>query len=140
MYVLRDAAAVRAFLLAGVDAELKELIDGRIDELAEYTDELGELATFIVLEAGDAVEQIDAALGFCILVNRFDAIPFGSAGFTPSWDSLAEYPGWFELTYVLSDDGVGVIVYVPKVAALAPELLEMCSRYAPTVSQGEVEP
>lgn len=140
MYVLRDAAAVRAFLSAGVDADLKGLIDGRIDELAEYTDEMGELATFIVVQAGDAVEQIDAALGFGILSNRFDAIPFGTPGFTQSWDSLAEYAGWFELTYVLSDDGFGVTVYVPKAEVVVPELLEMCSRYAAADAHGEVKP
>lgn len=140
MYVLRDAAAVRAFLTADVDVELHGLIDGRIGELAEYTDEIGELVTFIVVQAGDAVEQIDAALGFGILSNRIDAVPFGAPGFTPSWDSLTEHTGWFELTYVLSDDGFGIVVYVPKAEALASELLAMCSRYAAADAQREVQP
>lgn len=135
MYVLRDAAAVRAFLVSDPDAELAGLINARVDELAEYTDELGELATFIVIQAGDAIEAIDAALVFGILSNRFDRIPFGAPGFTPSWDGLAEHTDWFELTYVLSDDGFGIEVYVPKADA-PPELLAMCSRYA----AGEVQP
>ena len=140
MYVLRDAAAVRAFLSAGVDAELQGLIDGRIGELAEYTDEIGELVTFIVVQAGDAVEQIDAALGFGILSHRFDAVPFGAPGFMPSWESLIEHAGWFELTYVLGDDGFGIVIYVPKAEALAPELLAMCSRYAAADAQREIQP
>jgi len=140
MYVLRDAAAVRAFLSAGVDAELKGLIDGQLEELAEYTDELGELAAFIVVQPGDAIAQIDDALGFGILSNRFDAVPFDDPGFVPSWDSLAEHTGWFELTYVLSDDGFGLVVYVPKAEALAPELLAMCSRYAAADAHREVKP
>lgn len=134
MYVLRDAAAVRAFLMAGPDVELSVLINARMAELAEYIDEIGELVTFIVAQAGDAVEQIDSALGFGILSNRFDLTPFGSPVFTPSWDALAEHADWFELTYVLSDDGFGMVVYVPKTAA--PALLAMCSRY----SVGEVQP
>ena len=138
MYVLRDAAAVRAFLVAGPDAGLAGLINARVDELAEYTDEIGELVTFIVVQAGDAIEAIDAALGFAILSNRFDLTPFGAPGFTPSWDGLDEHAEWFELTYVLSDDGFGIVVYVPRTAA--PELLEMCSRYARLDAHGEVQP
>ena len=138
MYVLRDSAAARAFLVAGPDAELAELINTRVNELAEYTDEIGDLVTFIVIQAGDAIETIDAALGFGILSNRFDRIPFGAPGFTPSWDSLAEHADWFELTYVLSDDGFGIVVYVPRTAA--PELLAMCSRYAGLDAHGEVQP
>lgn len=130
MYVLRDAAAVRAFLVDGPDVGLAGLINARVDELAEYTDEIGELATFIVIQADDAIEAIDAALGFGILSNRFDRIPFGAPGFTPSWEGLAEHADWFELTHVLSDDGFGIVVYVPKAAAISPELLEMWSRHA----------
>lgn len=139
MYVLRDAAAVRAFLVAGIDAELTALIHARIEELAEYTEQIGELVTFIVVQSGDSVEQIDAALGFDILSNRFDMTTFGSASFTPSWDGLAEHAGWFDLIYVLSDDGFGIVVYVPKVDA-PPELLAMCSRYAAADEPGEVQP
>lgn len=138
MYVLRDAAAVRAFLVTGPDAELSGLINARVSELAEYTDEIGELVTFIAVQASDAVEEIDAALGFGILSNRFDLTPFGEPGFTPSWDSLAEHADWFELTYVLSDNGFGMVVYVPKAAA--PELLAMCSQYAGLHAHGEVRP
>ncbi|MFT7721312.1 MAG: hypothetical protein QM788_00510 [Roseateles sp.] len=125
---------MRAFLVAGPDAELLGLINARTAELAEYTEEIGELVTFIVVQAGDAVEQLDAALGFGILSNRFDLTPFGTPGFAPSWDGLVEHAEWFELTYVLSDDSAGTVVYVPKTAA--PELLEMCTRYA----AGEVRP
>lgn len=139
MYVLRDAVAVRAFLVAGIDAELTALIHGRVEALAEYTDEIGELVTFIVVQSGDSAEQIGTALGFDILSNRFDMTAFGAPGFAPSWDGLAEHAGWFDLTYVLSDDGFGIVVYVPKVDA-PPELLAMCSRYASASVPKEVQP
>ncbi len=112
------------------DPELRSLIGHRIADTAEYVDHWSELVFFVVVEPGDAVTDIDEALGFPILVNRFDGIPFGRAGFTPSWDVLAEHAAWFELVYVLSDDGNGVTVFVSKSEGTAVALLAMCRTYA----------
>jgi hypothetical protein len=43
-------------------------------------------------------------------------------------DSIEAHPGWLELTYVVSDDGFGYVVYVPITPDIDPQLLEVCKR------------
>jgi hypothetical protein len=118
--------------IAGLeDTELQDLIRQRIAETADYVDHFSELVHFVVVRPGDHVATVDDALGFPVLVNRFDGVPFGHADFTPSWDALQEHAGWFELVYVTGDDGSGVTVFVSKTDGVSPELLSMCRRFTP---------
>ena len=119
------------------DPELLTLIRQRISETVEYADQFSDLVFFVVVQPGDDIADVDEALGFPVMVNRFDGIAFGEPGFTPSWDVLAEHPGWFELVFVLSQDGNGVTVFVSKTGGTAEaaqgtpaELLAMCRAYA----------
>ena len=61
--------------------------------------------------------------------NRWTGIRFGDAGFTPSFELVDEHPGYFELVYVIGQDGWGFEFFIPKTIDL-PELLAMCQRYA----------
>ena len=130
MHVIRTESDLRSL----EDPELLCLIHRRIADTDEYVDHFSELGHFVVVEPGDVVTDVDAALGFPILANRFDGTTFGADGFTPSWDVLAEHTGWFELVYVLSDDGCGVTVFVSKSVGGPAELLAMCRAYAAAVA------
>lgn len=112
------------------DPELLALVRQRIADTAEYVDHFSELVFFVIVQPGDDIATVDEALGFTVIANRFDGIPFGQAGFTPSWDVLAEFPSWFEMVYVLSDDGNGVTVFVSKASGTPEELLAMCRAFA----------
>ncbi len=113
MHVLRDAASLRGAVTAL--PEVAPFIERRIQELEEYDDyDLGELVNVCVAQAGDTLAQVEQALGFTLDSRRADAI-----------DS---HPGWYELTYVLGDDGFGVVLYVPKNPAIDGQLLEACRR------------
>lgn len=126
MQVIRTDADVDAIK----DPELWSLILRRIAEAAEYVDHFSDLVLFVVIEVGDAVDCADATLGFSLLVNRFDGVPYGSPGFTPSWDVLAEHAGYYEFVFVLGDDGAGVDVFLSKQAGAPEQLLAMCRLYA----------
>lgn len=121
MHILRTAPALRAFLQTSADAKLAALIAHRVAELAEHADEISDLVAFVVVLPGDSAEHLDAALGG-LLSRRFEPLPFGAPGFTPWWDGLALHAGWFELTYVLSDSGFGLVVYVSEAVAQPLEL------------------
>lgn len=109
MQVHRDQASITAIS----DPQLHSLIKKCVASLSGFDDlDLSELVTFIVVEPGDALETIDAALGFAILSRPFEL--------------LADHPGWYEVVFVLSDDGYGVEVFVPKALGIPPELLSMC--------------
>ena len=113
MLVLRDRASIEQLQ----DPQLRALIDQRVEALAEFDDyELHELVTFIVVQPGDSIEAIDEQLGRPILQG------------TP--ELLEEHPGYFEIVYVVSDDGFGIEVFIPKHPGVDPQLLSMCSTNA----------
>ena len=95
------------------DPELRHLISRVYDSVIEFP----EILCFVLLvEAGDSIPTLDAQLGFSILS-------------TPR-DILEEHAGYFEMLFVISDDGSGVEVFVPKTAGIAPDLLAMCAQFA----------
>ena len=126
MHVIRTESDLRAL----EDPHLLALIRRRIADTAEFVDTFGELVFFIVVRPGDDIAAVDDALGFSVMANRFDGTAFGEPGFTPSWDVLDEHAGYYELVYVLSDDGQGVTGFVTKKEGVLPELLAMCRQFA----------
>jgi hypothetical protein len=111
MNVLRDSASIRDAVTNF--PEVAPFLATRLEELAEYDDyELDQLVNVFIVEARDSLAEVDAALGFDLERRAADAI-----------DS---HPGWYEFTYVLGDDGFGVVLYVPKDAAIDPRLRELC--------------
>ena len=129
MQILRDSKSIEEGGTSWPDPELRRILAVHIDTLKEYEGrDLCELVSFVVMDCNDTVSDLDAALGFPIMANRFDGCRYGEPGFNPSWESVEEHINWFELVYVLSDDGFGVVVFVPKHAD--PELLHMLQQYS----------
>jgi len=129
MQILNDLKSIEHSVKSLLDRELRELLLAHVEKLSEYEGyDLGELVSFVVVDCNDTVSDLDAALGFPVMANRFDGCRYGEPGFTPSWEVIEEHSNWFEMVYVLSDDGFGVVVFVPKHAD--PELLQMLQQYA----------
>ncbi len=130
MQVLRDRASIARL----TDANLRALIEDCVQALIDVDDfsdsELRYVLTIVAVEPGDALEPIEAQLGFPILSNRFDDTRFGDAAFTPCFELLEEHDGFYEIVFVLSDDGFGVEVFVPKQPGVHSDLLAMCAAYA----------
>jgi hypothetical protein len=109
---------------------MRSLVEQRFAMLAEdepYDPDL--FGYFIVVDGGDRVTTLDEQLGFPILSNRFDGTHFGDPGFTPCHEILEEHTGCYEMVFVLSDDGYGVEVFIPK-SGVDADLLALCQRYA----------
>ena len=110
MQVVRDRAGIAAI----TDEPLRTVIEQRVQSLSEFdAHELDELATFVVVQPGDTLEALDAQLGFSVL----DATP----------ELIEEHAGYFEIVFVVSDDGYGIELFVPVGADVPPELLAMCT-------------
>ena len=133
MQIIRDLVAAYAI----TDLELRQLIEKTIHDLSEdepYDPE--ELGYFVIVEPGDTLEMIDVQLGFSIMSNRYSGDRFGSSGFTPCFELVEEHAGYYEMVFVISDDGYGVEVFIPKTGEIDPELLAMCKQYAVPVKAG----
>ena len=112
------------------DLEIRHLVEKRIHDLSFEPYDLDVLGYFLVVESSDSTEEIDAQLGFSFLGNRWNGTYFGEADFTPSFEVVEEHFGFFDMVFVISDDGYGVEVIVPKSSGIDSNLLAMCRQYA----------
>lgn len=122
MHVYADFLSINEACARAMGTELSDLIGLRIEELAEYgLDDFSSLIKILVLEPGDALTTVDAEMGFSLLGRHCDV--------------AESHRDWFELTLVLSDDGFGVVIYVPKHADLDPQLTAYCASQVRARSQ-----
>ena len=128
MQILCDSSSIQEVL--ATQAELTRLITGYVERLSDYEGcELGQLVQFIVMASSDTIIELEAALGFSVRVNRFSGCRYGDTEYLPSWEVIEAHSYWYEVVYVLGDDGFGIVIFVPKDADA--ELVEMLQHYTP---------
>ena len=96
-------------------------------------------ATFVVVEAGDAVSELDQAVGFAILRSLFDDLPFGHHDYYPPFEIMEEHSydntRIYELVFIGNDDGAATAIIVSDEEGIDADLLAMCRSFAtPAVS------
>jgi hypothetical protein len=133
MRILRDPLDVNALPFGLV----RSLLTARFAELSQ--DEPYDPAVngfFMVVEAGDAISDIDRVTGCPLQGNRYSTARMGDAGFLPDWECLTFHPGrdgspgCFEMVFVISDDGYGVVIFIPDQPDIDPLLSSLCHTYA----------
>lgn len=116
MYSYRDTASLLDVVESETDFQLAVLIEKRLQDLFAVEDEdLADMIHIMVIESSDELKDIDAELGFSLLDRP--------------WDVVESHPGWYEITVIVSDDGFGWVIYVPKHATTDAVLLEKCATY-----------
>ena len=108
---------------------IRKLVEERVNDLGGEAFDAEALGYFLVIEPGDILEAIDAQLGFHILANRITGIRFDQPGFWPSFEFVEEFTACHDMVFIISDDGFGIEVFIPKDIDI-PDLLAMCQRYA----------
>jgi hypothetical protein len=122
MNTYADSLSIHDVCAQAKGTELGDLISLRIEELIEYeVNDLSSLIKILVLEPSDVFPTVDAELGFSLLDRHCDA--------------AENHQEWFELTLVLSDDGFGVVIYMPKHVDLDPQLMAYCANQVRAISQ-----
>lgn len=86
MHKINSASALARFADTCTDDTLRPLLRAKANLLAEYDD----LATFIILDRTDTLDE------------------------WPEPELVETFGGWTVITIILSDDGEGVILFVPK--------------------------
>jgi len=100
MHTITSSVAMAAFLAQPLDPTLRRILTDRVEQLAEYDGyDLGELAHFLLVQPGDTLEAIEAALGFSL--TTYDP------------ETVTEHGGWVEAIFVVSDDGFGWVLLMP---------------------------
>lgn len=119
MKSIRTAEELKRVLTSSLDTPLRNILQGHRDRLAEYTDyTFKELAAFFVFEPGDQPQALEDVAGIAILDDP------------PDWEYLERHDGWYELAFVLSDDGFGWIVLIPDCSTIDSRLLDLCRRHS----------
>jgi hypothetical protein len=109
---------------------IRELVQQRTNDLGGEAFDTQTIGYFIVVQLGDTIEAISAAVGFNILHNRFTGIRFDATGFTPSFEFIEEFPDCYDMVFVLDDSGFGIELFVPKEEGIGSDLIAMCRMYA----------
>ena len=112
MQILCDSPLIQEAL--ATQTELTRLITGYVERLSDYEGyELGQLVQFVVMASSETVIELEAALGFSVRINRFTGCRYGDADFLPSWEVIEAHRYWYEVVYVLGDDGFDIVIFVP---------------------------
>lgn len=113
------------------DPAIRRLVEKRFYEICDgeaYDAEIhGEL---IVAEHGDTPTTLERQTGCSIAVNPFDESRFPDPDFVPACEVIEEHATCFEMVFILNDDGIGVLIFVPKQPDIDRDLLSLCSTYA----------
>ena len=126
MHILRHAHEVSAFIQTYSDQAVTTLIQQRLSELLANDDmTMEELVFFVVPSPGESVRQLEDALGTGLLT--VDGCPL--------WEFIEEHSICYEFVIVMSDDGFGAEVFIPK-TGMDPELLAVCQRHAVPAQTG----
>ena len=80
----------------------------------------------VIAEPGDAVKTLEAETGCPILTDWFQESRYGDEDFAPACDWLEDHLLYYELGYTLNDNGFPVLLIIPKLSGIDPELLAMC--------------
>jgi hypothetical protein len=121
MLIINDACELARALDSPLAANIKALLTERA--------ELIDLATFVIVSAGDRIEAVEAAAGLPIMTGLVDQCRYGEPGFMPAFEWVADHGGLYEAPFILSDDGAGVVLIVPDEHGADPDLLALLREY-----------
>ncbi|MFG6440515.1 hypothetical protein [Roseateles sp. LKC17W] len=122
MHCFRDASSLQRLIDESPPSELSHLIKTHLDALAAFDDvPLGDLANFFILSQGDSANTL------VVLMDRNLS--------DIAVETCTSHAGWFELVIIVSDDGFGYIVFIPKTIN-DQSLLDFCASQALRTQEG----
>jgi hypothetical protein len=117
MHMIRSAEALSRLATTHDDDTLRHLLAAQAENLADY--DLEDVATLLVVEPQDTCAALDEVLSWPLLTDDH---------FTHYPELLNRSGTWYEATFILSDFGEGLVLYVPEDGPAA--LLDACKAEA----------
>ena len=113
------------------DPDTRRLVEQRLVEICAgqpYAPEIhGEM---IVAQPGDTLASLEEQGDLTFASCPVDELYFPDPDFVAFCEVIEEHPGCFEMVWILSDDGFGVLIFVPNHPDIDRELLSLCRTYA----------
>lgn len=122
MIVIRTAEELARALDSPLHPEIKQVLQTKRDMLAEYEGfSLEELAEFVIVQAGDALAEIEAGASMELIDPEAEQPTFAIGP-----ERIEQHSTFFEVLFILCDDGFGVLLFVPRDAGTDPTLVAAC--------------
>lgn len=120
MYIIDTPTAMARALDQPLDSALRRVLITRWPDVRENSD----AARFVIVEHGDCVASVEAAIGFPLLLHD------GSDS-APAWEWAERHDGgWIEVVFVLSDDGPAEVLLVPERDGTDADLIALLHLHA----------
>lgn len=104
MILIRTAEALARAIETPPDENLRRLLAERAESLAAYSEyDLSELAEILVVQAGDQLTDVEQAYGQALV---------GGGCFAFLVETIVLRTGWYEATWIQSDDGFALVLIV----------------------------
>lgn len=116
MISMPDDASIASALQRPLCPKLRDLVRRRRAILGDDLP-FAEMAHFVIVEPGDTIDAIEAAIRWPIRPDIDSGIP--------SWEWVMDHGFTYETVFVLSDDGYAVVLFVQVMKGMDPELVGM---------------
>ena len=131
MRVLSGTPSITSEVKENKDPAISALLTRYLAYGAEFNPEdPADLLTVFVMEAGDTLTTIDDAMNGCFLINHYSRRRLGDPGYQPCFETLEEHATVYEMLFIQSDEGHGLVILIPKTSDIDAALLELCAQYA----------
>jgi hypothetical protein len=113
------------------DPDTRRLVEQRLVEICAgqpYAPEVH--GDMIVAQPGDTLASLEKQGDLALASSPVDELYFPDPDFVPFCETIEEHPGCYEMVFILSDDGYGVLIFVPDQPDIDSELLALCRAYA----------
>ena len=102
MRILRTLLDMEQALTQPLDPPLRDALEHHKATLEEFGEDLG--LTILIAEAGDALSDLEEACGHTLVADGAFAFPV---------EAITDLPGWWEVIWIMSDDGSGLVLAFP---------------------------
>lgn len=137
MQILRDAADME-HAASTWPPDLARLVAHRLEFLRQDDGfDVSELANLILVEPGDTLNELDAALNGQALSDPWGGRDHGDPGFVPCFETCEDHGGFVAVVFIVGDAGFAYEVLIPRSADIDPLILGM---FAPHATPAAVSP
>src|SRR5215203_6806173 len=131
MRVLRGTPSINNEIKENTNPAITALLTRHLQFGAEFNpDDPADLLTVFVIEPGDTLATIDAAMDGCFLTNHWSRRRLGDPAFVPCFETLEEYATVCEMLFIQSDEGHALVLLIPKRSDIDQELRNLCAEHA----------